>query len=102
MIFLNHFVLLSGVLFCLGAFGVITRRDSLISVLVSIELMLLAANINFVVFSVFYHSLVGQIFALFVLCVAAAEIAIGLAILITFFKNRGHIDITRATIIKDN
>ena len=88
---LSHYLAVSAVLFALGAFGIFLNRKNVITILMSIELMLLAVNINLVAFSSFLGDLVGQVFTLFVLTVAAAEAAIGLAILVSFFRNRGTI-----------
>ena len=88
---LSHFLSVAAVLFTLGVFGIFLNRKNVIIILMSVELMLLAVNINFVAFSAFLDDLVGQVFALLVLTVAAAEAAIGLAILVTFFRNRGSI-----------
>ena len=88
---LGHYLTLSAILFTLGIFGIFLNRKNVIVILMSIELMLLAVNINFVAFSAFMGDLVGQVFAMFVLTVAAAEAAIGLAILVTYFRGRGTI-----------
>jgi NADH-quinone oxidoreductase subunit K len=88
---LEHYLTLAAILFTIGVFGIFLNRKNIIVILMSIELMLLAVNINLVAFSVFLQDLVGQIFALFVLTVAAAEAAIGLAVLVVFFRNRGSI-----------
>ena len=82
---------MASILFTLGIFGIFLNRRNVIIILMSIELMLLAVNINFVAFSSFLHDLTGQVFAMFVLTVAAAEAAIGLAILVVYFRNRGTI-----------
>ncbi len=92
MNFFNYFVL-SSIVFSIGFLGIFINRKNIISILMSIELMLLAANINFVGFSNVLDDLYGQIFALFVLVVAAAEAAIGLAILIIFFTKSGTISV---------
>ena len=92
MNFFNYFVL-SSIVFSIGFLGIFINRKNIISILMSIELMLLAANINFVGFSHTLDDLYGQIFALFVLVVAAAEAAIGLAILIIFFNKSGNISV---------
>ncbi len=89
----EHFLIISTILFSIGFFGIFINRKNIITILMSIELMLLSANINFVVFSNILNDLFGQIFALFVLVVAAAEAAIGLAILTTFFKKSGSISV---------
>ena len=99
MIPLEYFLLLSAALFCIGVYGLVISRN-VIRVLMSIELILLAVNINLVAFSVFLHDVVGQIFAMFVLTVAAAEAAVGLAILVTFFRNRGDIAVDDASVMK--
>lgn len=91
MIGLEHYLTLAGFLFTLGVFGIFLNRKNVIVILMSIELMLLAVNINFIAFSSFLHDLTGQVFTMFILTVAAAEAAIGLAILVTFFRNKGSI-----------
>ena len=88
---LSHYLVVAALLFALGIFGIFINRKNVIVILMSIELMLLAVNINLVAFSVELGDLVGQVFAMFVLTVAAAEAAIGLAILVVFFRNRGTI-----------
>jgi NADH-quinone oxidoreductase subunit K len=88
---LGHYLTLAAFLFTLGIFGIFLNRRNVIIILMSIELILLAVNINLVAFSSFLGDLVGQVFALLVLTVAAAEAAIGLAILVVFFRNRGSI-----------
>ncbi|WP_259779732.1 NADH-quinone oxidoreductase subunit NuoK [Aestuariispira ectoiniformans] len=88
---LEHYLTVSAVLFTLGLFGIFLNRKNVIIILMSVELMLLAVNINLVSFSTFLHDLVGQVFALFVLTVAAAEAAIGLAILVVYYRNRASI-----------
>src|SRR5690606_12089809 len=90
---IGHYLTVSAVLFTLGVFGIFLNRKNIIVILMSVELILLAVNINFVAFSAALGDLVGQVFALFVLTVAAAEAAIGLAILVVFFRNRGSIDV---------
>ncbi len=88
---LAHYLAVAGLLFTIGVFGIFLNRKNLIIILMSIELMLLAVNINFVAFSSFMADLTGQVFSMFILTVAAAEAAIGLAILVVFFRNRGSI-----------
>jgi NADH-quinone oxidoreductase subunit K len=88
---LAHYLTVSAVLFTLGIFGIFLNRKNVIIILMSVELILLAVNINFVAFSVFLGDLVGQVFALMVLAIAAAEAAIGLAIIVVYFRNRGSI-----------
>jgi NADH-quinone oxidoreductase subunit K len=100
MIGLSHYLVLAAILFTIGIFGIFLNRKNVIVILMSIELMLLAVNINFVAFSVFRGDLVGQIFSLFVLTVAAAEAAIGLAILVVFFRNRGSIAVEDISTLK--
>jgi NADH-quinone oxidoreductase subunit K len=88
---LGHYLTVAAILFTTGVFGIFLNRKNVIIIMMSIELMLLAVNINFVAFSVVLNDLVGQVFAMFVLTVAAAEAAIGLAILAVYFRNRGTI-----------
>jgi len=88
---LAHYLTVAATLFTIGVFGIFLNRKNVIVILMSIELMLLAVNINFVAFSTFLNDITGQIFAFFVLTVAAAEAAIGLAILVCYFRNRGTI-----------
>lgn len=88
---LSHYLTVSGILFTLGIFGIFLNRKNLIVILMSIELMLLAVNINFVAFSSFLGDLVGQVFTMIVLTVAAAEAAIGLAIVVVFYRARRSI-----------
>lgn len=97
---LAHYLILAGLLFTLGVFGIFLNRKNVIVILMSVELMLLAVNINFVAFSSFLGDLAGQIFAMFVLTVAAAEAAIGLAILVVFFRNRGTIAVEEISELK--
>ncbi|TDI63578.1 MAG: NADH-quinone oxidoreductase subunit NuoK [Alphaproteobacteria bacterium] len=93
MIGLLHYLVLAASLFTIGIFGIFLNRKNVIIMLMSIELMLLAVNINLVAFSNYMNDLVGQIFALFVLTVAAAEAAIGLAILVVYSRRRGSIEV---------
>lgn len=88
---LQHYLILAAALFTIGVFGIFLNRKNVIVILMSIELMLLAVNINFVAFSAHLQDLTGQIFTMFILTVAAAEAAIGLAILVVFFRNKGSI-----------
>jgi NADH-quinone oxidoreductase subunit K len=97
---LSHYLVVAAILFTIGVFGIFVNRRNIIVILMSIELILLAVNINLVAFSVFLHDVVGQIFALFVLTVAAAEAAVGLAILVTFFRWRGDIAVDDAAVMK--
>ena len=96
----GHYLTVAAILFTLGVFGIFINRKNVIIILMSIELMLLAVNINLVTFSVFLNDLVGQVFALLVLTVAAAEAAIGLAILVVYFRNRGTIAVEDINIMK--
>ncbi|QJC27465.1 NADH-quinone oxidoreductase subunit 11 [Anaplasma platys] len=96
----NHFLILAAVLFVIGICGVVINRKSVISVLLSLELMLLGVNINFAAFSSFSGDVQGQIFVVFVLTVAAAESAIGLAIMLAHFRNVGNIDLDEASLLK--
>jgi len=95
-----HYLTVSAILFTIGIFGIFLNRKNVIIILMSVELILLAVNLNFVAFSSVLHDLVGQIFALFVLTVAAAEAAIGLAILVVFFRNRGSIAVEDINMMK--
>lgn len=97
---LGHFLTVAAILFTLGLFGVFLNRKNIIIILMSIELMLLAVNINLVAFSAHLQDLVGQVFAMFVLTVAAAEAAIGLAILVTYYRNRGSIAVEDVNLMK--
>lgn len=97
---LLHYLYLSGLLFTLGICGIFLNRKNIITILMSIELILLSVNINFVTFSVYLHDMVGQVFSVFVLTVAAAEAAIGLAILVVFNRNRGSIAVDDITTLK--
>ena len=90
---LAHYLFLSAIIFTLGVFGIFVNRINVIVILMSIELILLSVNINMVAFSVYLQNITGQIFTLFILTVAAAEAAIGLAILVVFFRNRGSIQV---------
>jgi len=96
----SHYLILSSLLFSLGTLGVFLNRRHVINILMSIELILLAVNVNFVAFSAELKDLSGQVFSLFILTVAAAEAAIGLAILVVYFRNRQTIDIDDATQMK--
>lgn len=97
---LSHYLTLAAILFTLGVFGIFLNRKNVIVILMSIELLLLAVNINFVAFSSYLGDLAGQVFAMFVLTVAAAEAAIGLAILVIFFRNRGSIAVEDISSLK--
>ena len=97
---LGHYLTVGAILFTTGIFGIFLNRKNVIIILMSIELMLLAVNINLVAFSWKLGDLVGQIFAMFVLTVAAAEAAIGLAILVVYFRNRGSIEVEDINVMK--
>lgn len=97
---LIHYLILAAILFTIGASGIFLNRKNVIVILMSIELMLLAVNINFVAFSAYLQDMVGQIFTIFILTVAAAEAAIGLAILVVYYRNRGSISVTDINIMK--
>src|ERR1051325_8393139 len=97
---LTHYLTLAAILFTIGVLGIFLNRKNVIIILMSIELILLAVNINFVAFSSYLGDLVGQVFALFVLTVAAAEAAIGLAILVVYFRNRGSIAVEDLNLMK--
>jgi NADH-quinone oxidoreductase subunit K len=91
MITIGHYIVVSSILFVLGVLGIFLNRKNIIVILMAIELILLAVNLNFVAFSAYLHDLTGQIFAMFVLTVAAGEAAIGLAILVIYYRGRGSI-----------
>ncbi|MEK6747463.1 MAG: NADH-quinone oxidoreductase subunit NuoK [Rickettsiales bacterium] len=95
-----HYLILSSLLFTIGVCGIFLNRKNIITILMSIELILLSVNINFVAFSVKLGDLTGQIFAMFILTVAAAEAAIGLAILVIYFRNRGTIAVEDVNMMK--
>ncbi|MGH6917921.1 MAG: NADH-quinone oxidoreductase subunit NuoK [Geminicoccaceae bacterium] len=97
---LSHYLTVAAILFTLGIFGIFLNRKNIIIILMSIELMLLAINLNLVAFSVYLGDLAGQVFAMFVLTVAAAEAAIGLAILVAYFRNRGSIEVEDINLMK--
>ncbi|MBV6656179.1 MAG: NADH-quinone oxidoreductase subunit NuoK [Devosiaceae bacterium] len=97
---LGHYLTVGAILFTLGVFGIFINRKNVIVILMSIELILLAVNLNLVAFSFYLQDMAGQIFALFILTVAAAEAAIGLAILVVFFRNRGTIAVEDINMMK--
>jgi NADH-quinone oxidoreductase subunit K len=97
---LGHYLTVAAILFTTGIFGIFLNRKNVIVILMSVELMLLAVNVNLVAFSAFLGDLVGQVFAMFVLTVAAAEAAIGLAILVVYFRNRGTIEVEDINMMK--
>ena len=100
MIGVGHYLAVGALLFVIGIFGIFLNRKNVIIMMMSIELMLLAVNINLVGFSMTLHDLAGQVFALFVLTVAAAEAAIGLAIVVVYFRNRGSIETEDVNLMK--
>ena len=97
---LGHYLAVAAILFTLGILGIFLNRKNIIIILMSVELILLAVNINLVAFSSFLGDLTGQVFSLFILTVAAAEAAIGLAILVTYFRNRGSIAVDDVNMMK--
>ncbi len=96
---LNQFLLLGAVLFCIGVYGVLARRNA-VMVLMSIELILNAVNINLLTFGALNNDIVGAVFALFVIAIAAAEVGVGLAIVLLIFRNRANIDLDEADLMK--
>ena len=98
---LGHYLTVAAILFTLGIFGIFLNRKNVIVILMSIELMLLAVNINFVAFSAHLGDLVGQVFTLFVLTVAAAEAAIGLGLILVLSRTRDTVDVTTVNLLKD-
>jgi NADH-quinone oxidoreductase subunit K len=97
---LTHYLTVAAILFTLGVLGIILNRKNIIIILMSVELILLSVNINLVAFSSFLGDLTGQVFSLFILTVAAAEAAIGLAILVTYYRNRGSIAVEDINVLK--
>ena len=100
IISIDHFLFLGAILFTIGVLGIFLNKKNVIIILMSIELILLSVNINFIAFSVYLGDLSGQIFAMFTLTVAAAEAAIGLAILVVFFRNLGSIEVQKINKLK--
>ena len=97
---LGHYLTVAAILFTTGIFGIFLNRKNVIIILMSVELILLSVNINLVAFSSFLGDMVGQVFAMFILTVAAAEAAIGLAILVVYFRNRGSIEVEDLNVMK--
>jgi NADH-quinone oxidoreductase subunit K len=97
---LGHYLTLAAIIFTLGVIGIFLNRKNVIIILMSIELILLAVNINLVSFSVYLQDLVGQVFTMFILTVAAAEAAVGLAIIVIYYKNRGSINVEQVSSLK--
>jgi NADH-quinone oxidoreductase subunit K len=100
MIGIEHYLTVAAALFVIGVFGIFLNRKNIIVILMSVELILLSANINLVAFSAYLGDLVGQVFALFILTVAAAEAAIGLAILVCYNRNRGTIQVEDVNVLR--
>jgi|TARA_B110000438_G_scaffold160626_1_gene153868 NADH-quinone oxidoreductase subunit K len=97
---LSHYLTLAAIIFSIGITGIFINRKNVIVILMSIELILLAVNINLVAFSIYLQSLVGQVFSMFILTVAAAEAAIGLAIIVIYYKNKGSINVDQINSLK--
>lgn len=97
---LSHYLSVAAIIFTIGIFGIFVNRKNVVIILMSIELILLSVNINFVAFSAHLNDLAGQIFAIFILTVAAAEAAVGLAILVVYFRNRGDISVDHINMMK--
>jgi NADH:ubiquinone oxidoreductase subunit K len=98
-VWLNQFLLLAAALFCIGVYGVLARRNG-VMVLMSIELILNSVNINLVAFGAYHDTVAGQVFALFIIAVAAAEVGVGLAIVLLIYRNRRSIDVTEIDLMK--
>ena len=97
---LGHYLTLAAIIFTIGTIGIFLNRKNVIIILMSIELMLLSVNINLVSFSIYLQDLVGQVFTMFILTVAAAEAAVGLAIIVIYYKNKGSIDVEQINSLK--
>jgi len=97
---LSHYLILAAIIFSIGVTGIFINRKNVIVILMSIELILLSVNINLVSFSIYLQSLVGQVFSMFILTVAAAEAAIGLAIIVIYYKNKGSINVDQINSLK--
>jgi len=97
---LSHYLTLSAIVFVIGIIGIFLNRKNVIIILMSIELILLSVNINLVSFSIYLEDLVGQVFSMFILTVAAAEAAVGLAIIVIYFKNKGSIHVEQISSLK--
>ena len=97
---LGHYLTLAAIIFTIGIIGIFLNRKNVIIILMSIELILLAVNINLVSFSIYLQNLVGQVFTMFILTVAAAEAAVGLAIIVIYYKNRGSINVEQISSLK--
>ncbi len=97
---IGHYLTLSAIIFTIGIVGIFLNRKNVIIILMSIELILLSVNINLVSFSIYLQNLVGQVFTMFILTVAAAEAAVGLAIIVIYYKNRGSINVEQIDSLK--
>jgi len=97
---LGHYLTLAAIIFTIGIIGIFSNRKNVIIILMSIELILLAVNINLVSFSIYLQNLVGQVFTMFILTVAAAEAAVGLAIIVIYYKNKGSINVEQISSLK--
>ena len=97
---LGHYLTLAAIIFTIGIIGIFLNRKNVIIILMSVELILLAVNINLVSFSIYLQNLVGQVFVMFILTVAAAEAAVGLAIIVIYYKNKGSIDVEQISSLK--
>jgi len=97
---LGHYLTLAAIIFTIGIIGIFLNRKNVIIILMSIELILLAVNINLVSFSIYLQNLIGQVFAMFILTVAAAEAAVGLAIIVIYYKNKGSINVEQISSLK--
>ena len=97
---LGHYLTLAAIIFSIGIIGIFLNRKNVIIILMSIELILLAVNINLVSFSIYLQDLVGQVFTMFILTVAAAEAAVGLAIIVIYYKNKGSINVEQISSLK--
>ena len=100
MIGIEHYIVVSAMLFVLGVLGIFLNRKNIIVILMAIELILLSVNLNLIAFAVFSGTIAGQVFAMLVLTVAAAEAAVGLAILVVYFRNRGDISVENVDLMK--
>jgi len=98
-VYLNQFLLLAAFLFCVGVYGVLARKNGVL-VLMSVELILNAVNVNLVAFGAFHNTVVGQVFALFVIAIAAAEVGVGLAIVLLIYRNKQSIDLSEVDLMK--
>jgi len=97
---LGHYLTLAAIIFTIGIVGIFLNRKNVIIILMSIELILLSVNINLVAFSIYSHDLIGQVFSMFILTVAAAEAAVGLAIIVIYYKNKGSIHVDQISSLK--